>query len=122
MCVVLHANGMSDLHISRPPFTTGTKEVLLSAGISWARRAGPIRAWLMPFCWSVLGIALITWLAIRVGLNILTGGFLYLIVVVLASASGGFWSGTLTSLVAAACMDFFFLPPIFHFDIDDPMD
>ncbi len=56
------------------------------------------------------------------GLNIPTGGFLYLIMVVLSAASGGFWSGTLTSIVAAVCLDFFFVPPIFHFDVDDPMD
>jgi two-component system sensor histidine kinase KdpD len=55
-------------------------------------------------------------------LNVSTGGFLYLIVVVLAAAYGGFWSGTLTSIVATTCLDYFFLPPVFHFDIDDPMD
>lgn len=43
-------------------------------------------------------------------------------VVVMAAASGGFWSGTITSLLATACFDFFFLPPIYHFNINDPMD
>jgi two-component system sensor histidine kinase KdpD len=119
---MFHANRMLDLHISGLSSTAETEDSHLSEGISWSRGARPARAWLIPFCWSVLGIAFITGLALRVGLNTLTGGFLYLIVVVLAAASGGFWSGTLTSIVAATCLDFFFLPPTFHFDIDDPMD
>ena len=69
-----------------------------------------------------MGIAGLTWLAMHLGLNPLTGGFLYLIMVVLAAAYGGFWSGALTSIIAAMCLDFFFLPPIFHFNVDDPMD
>jgi len=56
------------------------------------------------------------------GLNIPTGGFIYLIMVVLSAANGGLWSGTLTSIVAAICLDYFFVPPIFHFDVDDPMN
>lgn len=94
----------------------------LKEGAGWPRGAQPTRAWLAPFGWSVLGIAFITWLALRIGLNVLTGGFLFLIVVVLAATFGGFWSGTLTSIVAATCLDFFFLPPLYRFDIDDPMD
>lgn len=79
-------------------------------------------AQLMPFWWSVVGLAVVTWAALRLGLNIPTGGFLYLIIVVLAAANGGFWSGTLTSVVAALCLDFFFVPPLFQFNVDDPMD
>jgi two-component system sensor histidine kinase KdpD len=86
------------------------------------REARPLRSWPAPLCWSVLGIAAMTWLSLSMGVNVSTAGFLYLIMVVFSSASGGFWSGTLTSIVAAVCLDFFFVPPIFHFDVDDPMD
>jgi two-component system sensor histidine kinase KdpD len=69
-----------------------------------------------------LGLAIIIWLAFRLELNIVTGAFLFLIMVVLSAAYGGFWSGVLTSMLAAMCLDYFFLPPIFHFNISDPMD
>jgi two-component system sensor histidine kinase KdpD len=113
---------MSNLHTSGLPSTTDAEKWGRSENLSRSWRIKSIRAQVVPFCWSVLGIAVITWLALRIGLNALTGGFLYLIIVVFAAASGGFWSGTLTSIVAAACVDFFFLPPLFHFNIDNPMD
>ena len=94
----------------------------MTGGMSRSWRIKSLRAQLTPFCWAVLGIAFITWAGLRLGLNPLTAGFLYLIMVVLASAYGGFWSGTLTSLVATTCLDFFFIPPVFHFDVNDPMD
>jgi two-component system sensor histidine kinase KdpD len=34
----------------------------------------------------------------------------------------GFWLASLISLLAVACLDYFFLPPIFHFDVADPQD
>src|ERR1022692_3294461 len=116
------ANRMSDPHNSGSPAAAGAKRTQSrNRGGLW-RKAKSRLKWLVPFGWSVLGIAAMTWLSLRMGLNIPTGGFLYLIMVVLSAASGGFWSGTLTSIVAAVCLDFFFVPPIFHFDVDDPMD
>ena len=113
---------MSNLHNSGSPATAGPRRThpVEGGGLLW--KAKSMLKWLAPFAWSVLGIAAMTWLSLRLGLNIPTGGFLYLIMVVFSAASGGFWSGTLTSIVAAVCLDFFFVPPIFHFDVDDPMD
>ena len=108
-------------HVGVASKTRG-EHLQLSQAMDRLHRIKPMRPQLMAFCLSVLGVAAVTWLALRIGLNSLTGGFLYLIMVVLAAAYGGFWSGTLTSIVAAACLDFFFLPPIFHFNVDDPMD
>ena len=76
----------------------------------------------MPFSWTVLGVSALTLISLRLGLNVPTVGFLYLIIVVFSAANGGFWSGSLTSIVAAVCLDYFFVPPIFHFDVDDPMN
>jgi two-component system sensor histidine kinase KdpD len=42
-------------------------------------------------------------------------GFLYLVFVVLAAMYGGFRSATLVSVVSAACLNCFFVPPIFSF-------
>jgi two-component system sensor histidine kinase KdpD len=42
-------------------------------------------------------------------------GFLYLVFVVLTAMYGGFRSATLVSVVSAACLNYFFVPPIFSF-------
>ena len=79
-------------------------------------------ATMRPLIYSIVGVAAITWVAFRLGINAAGAGFLYLICVVLAAAWGRFWTGTLTSMFAAICLDYFFFPPIYHFDINDPMD
>ena len=67
-------------------------------------------AQLVPAVCSLLGIAALTWTAFHVGLTAPPVGFLNLVLVVFAAAYGGLWTGTLTLLVAAACLDLFFLP------------
>jgi two-component system sensor histidine kinase KdpD len=47
---------------------------------------------------------------------------IYLLIVVAMASFCGFWQASLTSLMAVACLDFLFLPPIFHFDITDAQD
>ena len=51
-----------------------------------------------------------------------TMSFLYLLLVVTVATLGGFWPATLTSLAAVACLDYYFTPPIFTFNIDNPQD
>ncbi len=113
---------MSSPHSSREVPTEEAGILHPSANREQPWKIKSFRAQVGPFCWAVVAIAAITWVASRLGLNVLTGGFLYLITVVVAAAFGGFWSGTLTSLVATICIDYFFLPPVYHFDINDPMD
>jgi two-component system sensor histidine kinase KdpD len=120
--VVLRRNDISKLHTSGSHLATEAEQLRRGEEVGRLWRIRSFLPQLMPFCWSALGITVVTWLALRLGLNPLTGSFLYLIMVVLAAAYGGFWSGTLTSIVAATCLDFFFLPPIYHFNVDDPMD
>jgi two-component system sensor histidine kinase KdpD len=55
-------------------------------------------------------------------ISLLTIGLLYLLTVVAVASLFGFWEASLISLLAVACLDYFFLPPIFHFDIADPQD
>ena len=79
-------------------------------------------ATMLSLIYSIVGVAAITWVAFRLGINAAGAGFVYLVCVVFAATWGGFWSGTLTSMFAAICLDYFFFPPIYHFDINDPMD
>lgn len=69
---------------------------------------------------AAAGIAAVTAVAKFIGLNAGAVGFVYLILVLLVSVSGGLLVGTLTSLVATLCYNFFFFPPLYTFTIAEP--
>jgi two-component system sensor histidine kinase KdpD len=58
-----------------------------------------------------------TWVSFRLGLNLASVGFLYLVFVVLGAVYGGFWQATLISAVSVACLDYYFDEPIFSFSV-----
>lgn len=67
-------------------------------------------------------IALLTLICHRLRLNFSITGFLYLIVVVLQSLMGTFASSAVVSVLAVLCLDFFFTPPVFSFEVTSPLD
>jgi len=69
-----------------------------------------------------LAIGVITYFCYRFRLNLSITGFVYLIVVVLQSLVGSFASSAAVSLVAVLCLDFFFTPPVFSFEVTNPLD
>ena len=69
-----------------------------------------------------VGLGLLTFYGIAFQVHLTTMAFLYLLVVVAVATLGGFWPATLTSLAAVACLDYYFTPPIFTFNIEDPQD
>jgi two-component system, OmpR family, sensor histidine kinase KdpD len=82
------------------------------------RAAGSlIRA--LPGC---LLVGFITCVCYRLRLNLSVTGFVYLIVVVLQARVGNFASSAAVSLVAVLCLDFFFVPPLFSFEVTNPLD
>jgi two-component system, OmpR family, sensor histidine kinase KdpD len=72
---------------------------------------------LLPCFLALAGVFGCTWIWYRLGQNLGSAGFLYLIFVVVAAVYGGFWQATLVSVVAVACLDYFFDEPIFSFTI-----
>jgi len=78
------------------------------------------RAWLsyagnLPLSLSLVGLSVCTWVSFHLGQGFAFTGFLYLVLVVLAALYGGFWQATVVSVAAAACLNYFFVPPIFSF-------
>ncbi|MCU1245915.1 MAG: two-component histidine kinase [Acidobacteria bacterium] len=69
---------------------------------------------------SLLGLFLVTLIGHAMALNPSTVGFAFLIVVLLSSLRGGLLVGTLASIAATLCYNFFFLPPLHTFAIRDP--
>src|ERR1700690_2897187 len=68
------------------------------------------------------GVALLTLVSYRLHLNYATVGFLYLLLVVLQSLSGNFWSSAIVSILAVGCLDYFFVPPVLTLRTTDPRD
>jgi two-component system sensor histidine kinase KdpD len=65
---------------------------------------------------------LITFVCYRLHLNLSVTGFVYLIVIVFQSLVGDFASSASVSLIAVLCLDFFFVPPLFSFEVTNPLD
>jgi two-component system sensor histidine kinase KdpD len=72
---------------------------------------------LLPCLLSLAGILVCTWISFRLGQNLASVGFIYLVFVVLAAVYGGFWQATLVSVIAVACLDYFFNEPIFSLSV-----
>jgi two-component system sensor histidine kinase KdpD len=77
----------------------------------WKRKLSPA----LPAVLALAAVAACTWGSFRLGQTSAFTGFLYLVLVVLAALYGGFWQATVVSIAAAACLNYYFVPPIFSF-------
>lgn len=66
--------------------------------------------------------ALVTLICFGLGANFAIAGFCYLIVVVMQSLAGDFRSSAVVAFASAACLDYFFIPPLFSFRVSDFSD
>jgi PAS domain S-box-containing protein len=62
-------------------------------------------------------LALVTWACFEIGFNEVATECAYLIVIVLLSLLDSFATSIFLSIVAVACLDFFFIKPIFSLDL-----
>jgi PAS domain S-box-containing protein len=67
-------------------------------------------------------LCLATFVSYTLQFNAPTVVLIYLFIAVLQSLGGGFIASSFVSLLAAACLDYFFLPPTFAFGISNPVD
>src|ERR1700690_2306090 len=95
-----------------------------TATILFKRFESSPRFWraLAYFLCGGIAFALVTFVCFRLGLNLATPAFLYLIVIVLLSLYGSFVLSAAFSLIGVACLAYYFAPPIFSFRIDDPFN
>jgi len=70
-------------------------------------------------CWI---IALLSFSGFVLHFGSASVGFLFLLVVVTVAILCGFWQATIVSILACACLDYFFYAPILQFTIGDPQD
>jgi two-component system, OmpR family, sensor histidine kinase KdpD len=77
---------------------------------------------LVVFGGAFAAVALSTWLGYWLGLGLATTGSIYLVIVVVTAVYGGFWTATAVSVLAVACLNYFFVPPIFSFNVTSTED
>jgi two-component system sensor histidine kinase KdpD len=100
-------------------FRVGARADRLHGG--WPGITSAVRAKFVPLvpCFlSLAGVLVCTWVCFRLGQNLASVGFLYLVFVVLAAVYGGFWTATLISVISVGCLDYFFDEPIFSFAVN----
>jgi two-component system sensor histidine kinase KdpD len=66
------------------------------------------------------GVALITATCFAAHLGFAIPCLLYMLLVVMQSLWGGFSSSAMVSVGASACLEYFFIPPVLEWQIDDP--
>jgi C4-dicarboxylate-specific signal transduction histidine kinase len=72
------------------------------------------------FLLASIAIALVTLFCLRLQLNLATAAFLYRIIIIVLSLRGRIVSSAVVTLIASACLAYYFAPPIFSFRVDDP--
>ena len=66
---------------------------------------------------GTVALACATWICLQLGLNPAATSFVYLIVIVLLSLMDSFISSALFSVIAVACLNFFFVEPLYVFHV-----
>lgn len=102
------------------PSTSKIDGAVLKDGLKWLTALKIRLRQTTPLVLSLASLVACTWFAFHLRLNLASSGFLYLIIVVLAAVYGGFWRATTVSIVAVACLDYFFVQPLFSFEVADP--
>jgi len=89
---------------------------------SYWKAAQPHLGILRGFLAGLAAVALVTFCAFRLHLNLSTSGSLYFLIVVMVSVIWGFWEASLTSLIAVNCLNYFFVPPVLTWRVSNPQD
>ena len=69
-----------------------------------------------------VGLAVVTSVGFRLGADVDTAVSAYLIVIALLSLMGSYIVSIVLSIIAVACLDYFFAPPLFSIHVDNPED
>jgi PAS domain S-box-containing protein len=74
--------------------------------------------------WAAGSVALVlaTWVCVTLGVNVTSAAFVYLIIILSLSLMDSLISSVIFSAVAVACLNFFFVEPLYSFDVADWQD
>src|ERR1700682_3679236 len=82
----------------------------------------PQWTWVAQCALGGLGLISTTFVCFRLGFDVAAAGFAYLMFIALISGLGRLGASTVLSFASAACLTYFFAPPLFEFRIASPQD
>jgi PAS domain S-box-containing protein len=71
---------------------------------------------------GAVALALATWACFLLGLSSATAACVYLVIIVLLSLMDSFVTAVIFPAIAVGCLDFFFIKPLFAFEVANPQD
>jgi C4-dicarboxylate-specific signal transduction histidine kinase len=69
-----------------------------------------------------IAVALVTFVCFRLRVNLTVACLIYLTIVVLLSVADAFVASVFVSIMAVLCLDYYFVPPLFSLELNDPLD
>ena len=69
-----------------------------------------------------VGVAALTFVALRLHLNFAAASFCYLFLLVMQSLAGELASSIIVSILAVGCLDYYFVEPLYSFQVASPLD
>jgi K+-sensing histidine kinase KdpD len=82
------------------------------------KRRPRIRSFTAQVLLGIVGLAVTTVVCFHLGFGVARTGFAYVILLALVSVLGSFSAAIVLSIIGAACLNYFFAPPLFEFRID----
>jgi len=67
-------------------------------------------------------LCILTWIGWSLHANLTAMSFVFLLLVLYTAYKQGLWESSTISFLAVAALDYFFTPPMFHFEMDNPQD
>lgn len=116
-----HAAGMVDAQAAEPGQHGKSVETFLSINVSRSHLGG-LRY--LPALWVSGGVvlALATGASFVLGLSSATAACVYLAIIVVLSLMDSFVAALVFPVVAVGCLDYFFIKPLFAFEVASPQD
>jgi K+-sensing histidine kinase KdpD len=120
----LHSPLSTAPKLARPGLSNGTYQDVEAAPEIAAAPRSVLQSDVVPMLLSFGGVSLVTALLLLPEQTVAASlvPLAYLVPVVVAATRWGIWPATLASIVSMAEADFFFFPPIFSFQVEDPQE
>jgi K+-sensing histidine kinase KdpD len=110
--------------LAKPELSNGKHQGIAVASSSNLAPRSFLQTDVVPLLLSLGGVSLVTALLLLLEQTVAASlvPIAYLVPVIIAATRWGIWPATLASIVSMAEADFFFFPPIFSFQVEDPQE
>jgi K+-sensing histidine kinase KdpD len=110
--------------LARPGLSNGKHQGIVAPSSSTLASKSFLQTDVVPLLLSLSGVSLVTALLLLLEQTVAASlvPIAYLIPVIIAATRWGIWPATFASIASMAAADFFFFPPIFSFQVEDPQE